>query len=423
MGLGFQVSSTPWKRRMWAKPSLRALGRELRRTYLDALPEGVLRECLSVWEREGGVTASWHPAEEGLSIDLHADGRMTAWAKTNTVGPGYHAFLVELLDRIAAQWGVRWNWDEAAAAGEGDECGYALARDAKRLQAQMAGWLHTVAGVLFEHRGAENLFLCMPIGPLPRLPGFVGSPMGIWSESRLRQIAENRDAAGAASPDFFPWWTPGFGADFWSGLARVGVWCDVAWVGPRDQNERDTLRRVLDYDRRAAALDPAHALDASLRDELHWLLDRGAEIELPHREGPGYKRLPTRHCLYGGPWSVEVPGHFIEHVLNDGNNLQYVGDRRAVYVSSLSITSADASLPPAAELLETAGRGEPADLSWTQDAIIASARWEDDPADSARHLYAAFAVDGQLLLLTISNEIGASRDWAEAVARSVRRAE
>ncbi|MGH8080547.1 MAG: hypothetical protein ACREP7_08235 [Lysobacter sp.] len=421
--MGFLVSSTLWKRRLWAKPSLPALGRELRKIYLDALPDDALRERLSVWEREGGVTAVWHPAEEGLSIDLQADGSLTAWAKTNTVGPGYHAFLVDLLERIATQWGVRWRWEDVDEDHSGDETGYAIARDPVRLQDQMAIWLHSVAEVLFEHEGAENLFVSMAIGPLPRFQGFVGSPTGIWSEPQFRRIADDVIEAYAAAPAFFPWWTPGFGADFWNGMARVGVWCDVNWVGPRDQNERDTLRRVLDYDRRALALDPAHALDPALRDELGWLLERGTEIELPHREGPGYKRLPTRHRLFGGPWSVELPGHFIEHVLNDGNNLQYVGDRRAVYVSSLTINAADASLPPAAELLDTANRGERSDLSWSQDAILASARWEDDAEDSVRHLYAAFAVDGHLLLLTISNELEASPDWAESVARSVRRPE
>lgn len=413
---------------MWAKPSLPALGRELRRLYLDALPDEILRPRLSVWQREGGVTARWHPAEEGLSIDLLADGRLLAWAKTNTVGPGYHAFLIDLLDRIATQWGVRWNWDERDADDDeeedyGDETGYALTRDPARLQTEMTNWLRQVAGLVLRQDAGDiqNRFVSMPIGPLPNFAGLVGSPTGIWSEQRFRDIADDEDRAFAAAKEFFPWWQRGFGADFWSGLARVGVWCEVHWVGPRDQHERDTLRRVLDYDRRAGALNPALAFDGKLRDELHWLLDRGAEIELPHGEGPGYKRLPTWHRLYDGPWGVELPGHFVERVLNDGNNLQYVGDRRAVYVSSLNVNSTDAGPPSARELLATADRDEPPDLSWTQDSILASARWEDDVDGGARHLYAAFAVDGHLLLLTISNDIDAPRDWAETVARSVRR--
>jgi hypothetical protein len=421
MGIGFQVVSTPWKRRMWAKPSLPALLREFQRTYIEVLPEPVLHERLQVWEGEHGATIAWHPAEEGLSIELRADGSLLACARTNTVGPGYHAFLLDVLDRIAEQWGLRWRWDEADdGGGYGDETGYANRRDLAQLQGEMAIWLRHVAELLLQRRDAQDLFVSMPIGPMPRIGGFVGSPMGIWSEDRFERIAASEAEALAAASEFFPWWQPGFGADFWSGLARVGVWCDVNWVGPRDQAERDGLRRVLDSDRRATAIDPRRALEPCVRDELQWLLERGAEIELPQRDGPGYRRLPTRHALYGGPWSVEVPGHFKEHELNDGNNLQYVGDRRAVYVSSLNIASADGSLPPAAELLETANRDGPAALAWTQDEILASARWEDDLDARVRHLYAACAVDGRVLLLTISDELDAPREWAEAVARSVR---
>lgn len=98
----------------------------------------------------------------------------------------------------------------------------------------------------------------------------------------------------------------------------------------------------------------------------------------------------------------------------------YERRRRAVYVSSLNIAAADGSPPPAAGLLETANRGGPNDLVWSQDEIVASARWEDDPDAQTRHLYAACAVDGRVLLLTISDELDAPREWAEAVEHSVR---
>ncbi|MEH6418748.1 hypothetical protein [Pseudomonas sp. CGJS7] len=405
---------------MWAKPSVPALARELRRICLDALPEPMLRERVNLWQREQGVSVAWHPAEEGLSIDLREDGSLVAWAVTNTVGPGYHAFLIELLDRISAQWGVRWSWENAGEDEGGDETGYALHRDMRLLQDEMTAWLRQVARIVLERDGAQNLFVSMPIGPMPHFAGFVGSPMGIWDEPRFRDAADDAGDALVLAREFFPWWQRGFQADFWGGMARVGLWCDVSWVGPRDQAERDTLRGVLESDRRASALDPDRALAPALRDELHWLLERGAEIELPQAEGPGYKRLPTRHVLYGGSWSVEVPGHFIEHQLNDGKNLQYVGDRRAVYVSSLSVAADDGSLPPAAELLETASGEAGADLRWAHDDILACAYWERDRDGGVRHLYAACAVDGQVLLLTITDELDAAQDWAEAVARSVR---
>lgn len=420
MGVGFQVVSTPWKRRMWAKPSVPALARELRRICLDALPEPMLRERVNLWQREQGVSVAWHPAEEGLSIDLREDGSLVAWATTHTVGPGYHAFLIELLDRISAQWGVRWAWENAGEDEGGDETGYALHRDMRLLQDEMTAWLRQLARILLERDGADNLFVSMPIGPMPCFAGFAASPMGIWDRSLFRAAADDAEHALSLAREFFPWWQRGFQADFWGGMARVGVWCDVSWVGPRDQAERDTLRGVLESDRRASALEPDRALTPALRDELHWLLERGAEVQLPQAEGPGYKRLLTRHALYGGSWSMEVPGHFIEQEFNDGKNVQYAGDRRAVYVSSLSVAADDGSRPAAAELLERANREATADLRWTQDEMLGRAHWELDPASGARHLNAGCAVDGHVLLLTITNDLDAPSDWAEAVARSVR---
>ena len=44
--------------------------------------------------------------------------------------------------------------------------------------------------------------------------------------------------------------------------------------------------------------------------------------------------------------------------------------------------------------------------------------FRDDEDGESRHLHAKLAVDGRLLLLTITDGVDAPRDWSERVARS-----
>jgi hypothetical protein len=79
-----------------------------------------------------GYAVTLHPAAEALYLE--ADGEtVTASAKTSNVGPGYHAFLVFVLDSVQASLGLKWEWAE-----EDDETGFARHGDFARLQAEMA---------------------------------------------------------------------------------------------------------------------------------------------------------------------------------------------------------------------------------------------------------------------------------------------
>ena len=60
-----------------------------------------------------GVEFLLHPAEEPFELRVEGD-QLFAQGKTSSAGPGYHAFLIDWLERIAAEEGFTWTWTDPA---------------------------------------------------------------------------------------------------------------------------------------------------------------------------------------------------------------------------------------------------------------------------------------------------------------------
>ncbi|WP_342317112.1 hypothetical protein [Lysobacter sp. FW306-1B-D06B] len=407
MGVGFLVTSTPWKRRTWARPTIAALAQELTRIYRDCLGDPLLSERLTVTKDDAGVWAVWHPAEEGLYIELLDDGRLQAQAKTSTVGPGYHALLVRLLDRMAQDMSVEWDW---AAEDEGDESGFALSRDFDALQDEMVKWLAALSSHVADDESAADsesrCSVCMPIAERsPRLAGMIATPMGARTREWFADFATDASVRRAAAMTFFPWWGMDRDAAFWKGIADVLAWCELAWVPPRDESERRTMAFVQACYERAGTESPE-------REELRELLLREPAADAP-RAGPiGYRRGTCTYPLFGG-WTVELPGHFQTDVLNDGGNLQLHDGRRAVYVSALKVDGLDAGSAIDKVIGDTQAE------RWSDHHVMGAAYWDESELETSRHLMTSVAVDGRLLLLTITVEEGEDdAAWAWKTAHS-----
>lgn len=420
MGLGVEVHSTPWRGGFAAARTLPALAQQLRETITPALPEGVLRRRLHVGVGEHGVLVHWHPGEEGMVVDLLADGRVHVSVKTSTVGPGYHAFVVDLLDRMAVDMQLQWQWD---AEDSGDDTGYAQNRDFPALQQAMSDWLQAMAVQLLSLDDVSGLQVNMATQLRPEIGDAVATPLGPRQRELFEQIAQAAAIDPAWARQFFAWWDQGFSAPFWDGCASTIAWSDLAWVTPRDEHERALLRSVLDMLEHARAQEPGTAFPQDAADEIEALLAPGSQVTVPVRDGIGYRRAEATFQLFAG-WTLRVGGHFRTTALNESEHdgtdddatdaMQLDDGIRAIHVSSMSVNDRDGAPMPAADL--HAAVSEEADQEWRNGAVFGSARWERE-ADS-KHLYAALAVDGRLLLLTITDALDGDPDWAEAVARS-----
>jgi hypothetical protein len=413
MGVGFELTSTPWKRRLWAKPSVSGLAKEVRRIYGELLRDPMLTGRLAIQTEGQNVYASWHPAGSGLELELLENGQIRAVATTNPVGPGLHAHLIDVLDALAKELSITWDFTEG-----GDETEYAKTRDYAALQDNMLHWLRSVCRVCLQQasEGASNFGLSMQLGvPRPIYSSLAYSAQGTWRREDFEAVAEGGGVLRDLGARFFSWWSCDMDAAFWLGIARAVAWCDVHWVTPRDGEERATVDFALTCFDRARQLD--RTLEASREfDELRALASGTPRVKSPRPDGIGHRRVTNTFELTGS-WTVDVGGHFVRRVLNEGKNLQLDDGERAIYVTSFKLDASD-DAASALNLVRADKDEAPSDLTWQHDHVHGAAHWQAEGA--TRHLMAKIAVDGELLLLTITADTDTPRDWFEAIAKSAR---
>ncbi len=170
------------------------------------------------------VLANLHPSAEDVEIAVPEPGRLVVSAKTLTVGPGYHAFLCDLLHRLGDAMAI--DWERAAdEPGSGDETGYFHTGDRQALEDEFLRWLRGVVTIIADGR-EENyqwLMISMAIGHHYHHHGPLVTPMGPRDLHWLEAVASDP----RLGIDLFPWWPAGVGAPFHLGRALTRMWRDV----------------------------------------------------------------------------------------------------------------------------------------------------------------------------------------------------
>lgn len=412
MGIGFQIVSDPWRPRFWGKPSVDKLAQTVRVVFTNRLRDPLLVDRLSI-ETEGQVVVvAFHPIGDPLLVELRADGRLQASASTSSVGPGYHTFLIAILDDLAQALKVSWDFAQEGA----DEAGYASTRDFAALRREMAAWLRAVCNVTLQDDAEQNgaFRLSMNVdGPRPQLAVHAYSSTGTWSRETFERAVADDQALIELSRAFFAWWSDGMDAAFFVGMARVVAWVDFPWVSPRDEAEVKLANFVLGCFERARQLEPGLEPPVEVL-ALRALLDAG-DVQVPAPDGVGYRRHECAHSLFA-PWMLELPGYFAMVAVNDGSSLQFEAGQRAVFVSAFDMQQGE-DMPSAGAILKSVQQTRPPDFEWSSGHVLGTASFQED--GEYVHLHAIVAVHGKALSLTITNIASAARDWAEQVARSV----
>jgi hypothetical protein len=273
-----------------------------------------------------------HPADEEVRVSVDA-GEVQLSARTNGGGPGYHAFVVRLMDQVASDLGLRWRSD--GDDDDLDETGFFAARDFSALQQEMAGWLGQIARMVTAGEAGEGPWLLsMPLDtPMPA-EDFRGAlaPMGCFDRSWLEQTgAASGPELRARAAQYFPWWEEPVAA----GLPGVGrcLLQQLAWHPPATEDERVQLEVAL------ACLGPASASPELAMElvELRELLRRSPEqARVPAPARFGFRRGLVRHHPFPGV-GLTLPGYFYEHDEDNGIHCYWFGER-TVRVSSLKVT-------------------------------------------------------------------------------------
>jgi hypothetical protein len=208
--------------------------------------KGLFKDFLSFSESENAFYVTLHPCEETVSFE-YVNGNLICSAKTNSVGPGYHAYLVELLEKIGTELLITWKWNlEEGEEYFLDETDYYHHRDFKQLQLEMLKWLKAVAKSFTDEADNEQCMFTMPLGyPRMKRNYFAVSPLGFWTRELFKKIADSEvDELEWAGQDFFIWWNKEDDAQFYkkTGIALLNVECP--WRYPADDKEKKLLSNI-----------------------------------------------------------------------------------------------------------------------------------------------------------------------------------
>jgi hypothetical protein len=354
------------------------------------------------------------PSEEDVEFSLTGD-RIVCSAKTSTAGPGYHAYLIDLLDELQRAEGL--SWDESIEDSQ-DETGFRAARDFGRLQASMAEWLRFLVRHVIENMSDFNppILLGMPIGFMPRTTAFAASPMGEWSREWLTEVAAAEgDRLLALASQYFCWWERGVSARNLRSFGLVQCWMDIRWTAPQDATERRLLESALASFDAAARLDPTLEVPAAA-DELRALLARRSALAEPAPTGVGFRRRPMARDLSGN-WTVDLPGYFDSALEDDGATQVYSFPGKTVRGSWLSLKAREGAT--AADLVRVGSKPDDHPLPVTAGHLAGRYSCAWDPEQRCHVLHATAAKIDGVCVVTIAFDDARDRPWAESVAATI----
>ena len=260
-----------------------------------------------------------HPAAEPVEVAVTGKGRWS-FRRRLRPGPGYHAYLCDLLKRPGKSLRVTWDPPEE----EGDEgTRYFHAGDRAALEGEMLEWLGDIAATVQENvgRGGGWYSVSMPLGHHYETGGQVVTPLGSTARPGSRPSPPTRVRASTSSPGG----TRGSGRHTSSSGPLSNVGRGALAAADRRRGNRPLRKR----DRPAAGGPrprPETGLSVARMAEMngHYAktgraLTKGplaaavARRAAKGKAGPqvGYRRRPVR-VEFPDRWSLTIPGSFSE---------------------------------------------------------------------------------------------------------------
>jgi hypothetical protein len=382
---------------------------------IDSLvTDPLARRMLHFHEHEHCLHVTVHALGEPIDFMWEPGTRIAAGAKTSTVGPGFHAWVVDLLNKVGAAAGLEWDWSE-------DEAAFSRDGDFAALQRSMAGLLRALAGAFLDAaHGLGGVACNMPIGLYPQEEpiAFSYTPLGprdrAWWEA-----ARRGEELETLCREFYPWWDREQDAAYWRKVGLGVMWVDVPWHPPDDEDEDNTCRLALEAMERAATLDPSMPLPVDDIAELAAMLDGEDEDDAerpPRPGGVGYRRGLTRRVAPGG-WSLLVPGYYYEDWHEDEGVLVFGFADRAVHISTYTVRPDGRAIPAPTLVEDFQFEGEPGSevFTYVDGAVRGRAMigpLEEDDSEPGFALQGCMASDGEVAVITVAFADEADGQWA-----------
>ena len=283
-----------------------------------------------------------HPAAEQVELSLLDSERLVVSASTSSAGPGYHIFLVSLLKDWAHDFQASWQGPGNESSDYSDETDYFFAGSEQRVFDSMTTWLQSVAGLFFDGTLDPNgtgTALGMPLDTHFESDQLAITPLGPRSLEWMRATSQD----GNKGKDFFAWWTPGLGAEYYLGRALNQMWTRVRWRPPVNESERNLLQSVAESLSLAYKLKPGLDYPWAEWNEILELLGTDCPEkdlvrgQVAGKPAIGYRRGSVTVPLTGG-WRIRIPGSFSDFEFNKDNDLFSLDPPREIWFTSFRFT-------------------------------------------------------------------------------------
>ncbi|MDR2861873.1 MAG: hypothetical protein LBV07_04940 [Syntrophobacterales bacterium] len=400
---------------MWFPLNGQGANKERYQNYFQHLSSIVPSWKTNSFFDDKGFRVKLVPFEEDV-YGTWEEERLCISAKTNSAGPGYHAYLIDLLDGLGI-----------APVEVEDETGYYGNRDFVSLQEEMTKWLRGLSEQILKMSAGgkyKNLAVSLSIDCFPEDSGHLACcPLGYF-EREFFAKAQKGKAGGA---EFFIWWNQPQDAMFFKNTALNLIWCENNWLPPETELEHEIIAATLACLEKAYALEPGTDYPAAEWTELARLSrDELLEQKLHSRFGSsgearlGYKQGFVTHNIYG--WRVTANGKMHFDREEDGS-LVWWDDVRTIRATAFSVELKEGA--DSESLLQSATRSEEnCDPFTLRNPKIAASIQHDHIEENGEPLFQTrltAALDDKLLILSLFYVHAADRDWAIKVSASVAR--
>jgi hypothetical protein len=336
-------------------------------------------------------------------------------AKTNSAGPGYHAYLVDMLKELCV-----------APIEVEDDTGYWDNGDYGMLQEEMGKWLRGLSKEIINMSrsgGYSNIAVSLALDSTPVDSNHLACcPLGYFDIDFFER-AQKGDADGS---EFFVWWNRQQDALLFKNSALNTILCEINWLPPETDDEHKNIETALSCLERAYEMDPDMDYPAAEWLELAQLSGNKALLKTVRsrfkeigKAELGYRRNCVRSLV--NDWSIIRDGQMHFDCEEDGTMVWW-DDNRTIRASTLSVQRKDGKVDSKA-LLEYAIDGEPNNSQFSlRDAQIAAAIQHTQIEENGEPLWQTrltAALGNELLILSIYYIDEADRKWATKICASV----
>jgi hypothetical protein len=426
MGLGFCLGAElPVKgllrKRMPAEKLLSEVGKCAFRNTSDP----IMRRIFSYNQKGRKSFLVVHPTAEPVQFIVDANGFLTVSANTSTVGPGYHKYLIELLEKIGSECSLIWRTTGKEKLG--DETGYINERNYASLQYEMLKWLQAVARILISKPEEEYVFsINLPLDEAITGQHFASTWLGPLDRKWFEEVAETEiQNLHEKGREFFPWWDQEMDALFWKNCGLSYAWFYLPWNVPIRLKERELYQLALDCFKKAKELDPTVHLPEQEMEEIQILLSKKTPDSIPPKHGLiGYRRALMNKFVSGG-WRIEIPGYYYEDVENNGTTTLFWFGERTVRVSSITVKPqiGKRGTPQhlLSEILEKRFKGGLEEFEYSKGHLLYRAYLSPTEEKDGKGfvLRGAAAMTNSICIVTILFTDSADKEWAVRTWKSI----